>query len=164
MTEMRVKPWLVVSVALPVAAVFFCSEQLQYLRFRFVEQNTASLPGADIRFVGDWLPATDNEPGQVTASRFDAWGFQKPTHFITVQRVDFDLSEEVAGRLPSKTYPWGEAKIVATKEARELVGLEGDADITALIPELNLLVVLSHLADLDAIEVRAPERVGRVWG
>ena len=161
---MKMKHWMAASLLLPLAAIFFLDEQLQYLRFRYVEQNTASLPGVDIRFTGDWLPAADREPGQVTASRFESWGFEKPTHFITVVRTELDLSEEVADRLPSKTYPWGEAKIVATKEARDLVGLEGDAEITALIPELNLLVILSHLADLDFIELRAPERVGRVWG
>jgi hypothetical protein len=161
---MKTKHWIAAALLLPIAAAWFLGDQLQYLRFRYVEQNTASMPGLDIRFTGDWLPASDGEPGQVTASRFDSWGFQKPTHFITLLHADFDLPAEVAGRLPSKVYPWGEAKIVSTKEARELVGLGGDAEIAALIPELNLLVILSDLADLDAIEVRAPERVGRAWG
>lgn len=161
---MRARYVVLAAASLAIGAAVTLSDQLQYLRFHYVEQNTASLPDYDIHFIGDWLPSSETEPGQVTASRFDSWGFEKPTHFVTLQRAELDLPQEVVSRLPSKTYPWGEAKIVATKEARELVGMEGDSPITALIPELNLLVILSHLADLDAIEVRAPQRVGRAWG
>ena len=164
MSRKRLLVVAVVLLLVPVIGVLVFSEQAHYLRFRYLDQSTAKLPGVDVRFVGDWLPAADTEPGQVTASRFDSFGFAKPTHFITVQKAEFNLPEEVAALLPTKVYPWGEAKIVATKEARALVGAEEDADITALIPELNLVVIMSHLTDLDSIEVVPPERPGRVWG